>query len=68
MLAVAAAREAGQLLLEPDQAAKLLVLMGHARSCPGHHTSTAHAEVRVLYFLKYVISYVFHLLHKQLNA
>jgi hypothetical protein len=49
MMAVAAARDAGHLLLEPDQAAKLLVLMGHARSCPGHHTSVAHAEVCVLF-------------------
>lgn len=31
--------------LPNSQAAKLLVLISHARSCPGHHHSRSHSEV-----------------------
>jgi hypothetical protein len=31
--------------LPTSQAAKLLVLITHARTCPGHHSSRAHSEV-----------------------
>lgn len=35
----------GEGLLQQDEAAKLLVLMAHARTCTGYHSSTKHAEV-----------------------
>eukprot|EP00612_Vaucheria_litorea_P000053 CAMPEP_0171452744 /NCGR_PEP_ID=MMETSP0945-20130129/728_1 /TAXON_ID=109269 /ORGANISM="Vaucheria litorea, Strain CCMP2940" /LENGTH=409 /DNA_ID=CAMNT_0011977469 /DNA_START=24 /DNA_END=1250 /DNA_ORIENTATION=- len=35
----------GSSQLDPIQAAKLLVLMGHARDCPGYHANARHAEV-----------------------
>ena len=36
--------------LPPEQAAKLLVLITHARTCPGHHVNRAHSEVRYAFF------------------
>lgn len=35
--------------LDSEQAAKLLVLMCHARDCPGHHHSPRLAEVRRMF-------------------
>ncbi|CAM9536936.1 unnamed protein product [Phaeothamnion confervicola] len=37
--------EARRPKLSPDQAAKLLVMMTHARSCPGRHSNPHHQEV-----------------------
>ena len=42
--------------LPPEQAAKLLVLITHARTCPGHHVNRAHSEVRYAFFFSLSLS------------
>jgi hypothetical protein len=36
----------GEHRMPTSQAAKLLVLIAHARTCPGHHLSRSHSEVK----------------------